>query len=518
MSFAEFGLRQDPFNRATPPRHPFMSGGYRRAIDELYYHLENGPPILGVVSASGVGRTTLLRQLESRMRASSSTLFLSPACCHLEEAMRFLGARRAIADQSRQNGHGRETDPDGAIEIKPSGGIVLFVDDAQNLDHSARSAMRSLMRAAARMENRVIIVVGGSPEIADRLIGDDLRQNFHGVSLAPLAPAEVEPYIAHRLRLIGWRGPTFSPRACEAIGVLSDGVCAKINDLCSAALLTAAERGLALIDASLFPASASKLSASAIAKAPSDGRERGSRLALAIPACAIASFLFAGLWYELDQGPRSIATPHMMRSQSDDRIDDSSARKPLGNLPESDAPDIAIAAKMPPIGIRPSSSRAGIHADARTSSPAPASSAVSVAARVSTPAPANVTAAQRVNPRRDAQGEAIAKAVVPPSAIAASRYPTTSAPAAATFGIPTPTNREGQSPVTPAADSRVAALALEQASFETGLGDAYMRLGEYDNAIRSFQIAVGLTPGNQEIEQRIVRARRAKAAEQSILR
>jgi hypothetical protein len=41
-----------------------------------------------------------------------------------------------------------------------------------------------------------------------------------------------------------------------------------------------------------------------------------------------------------------------------------------------------------------------------------------------------------------------------------------------------------------------------------------MRRGEYDHAINVFRRALARAPGNQEIEQKIERARRAKATEE----
>jgi type II secretory pathway predicted ATPase ExeA len=524
MSFEDFGLREDPFSRSARPRYPFVSCGYRQAIGELYYHLDYGPRILGVASASGVGRTTLLLQLESRMQASSSTLFLSPECCHLEYVLRLLAADREIADRSRRGGQRRDAEPPSAPDIEASRKIVLFVDDAHKLDDPSLLAVRSLLRVEAGKENRVRIVLGGSPEIVDRLIGDDLRQDFHGVSISPLTAGEVERYIAHRLRLAGWRGPAFSSDACEAIAVLSQGVCAKINDLCSAALLTAAERRPALIDASFFPRIASKSSAAPVPKAPAIKRKHGSRLAVAVPAYAIASLVLTGLWYERDWRPRPIAVSHMSGWSSDNRSDDSAAIKRLSDAPNNDAPSLTIAPNTPVKGMPPSpppSSRAGVHADAKISSRAPAISVARIAAHVSTSTPADIPVVQRTNPPRSAETHEIAKAVAPASAIAPSRPPSaaTPPPAAPIAKAPIPPNGEGKNRVTPAsAESRPTALALEQASFETRLGDTYMRLGEYDNAIRSFHIALGLTPGDQEIEQRIQRARHAKAAEESTLR
>jgi cytochrome c-type biogenesis protein CcmH/NrfG len=55
------------------------------------------------------------------------------------------------------------------------------------------------------------------------------------------------------------------------------------------------------------------------------------------------------------------------------------------------------------------------------------------------------------------------------------------------------------------------------AADEIKLGDAYMKIGDYDNALESFSRAIGLAPDNKEAEEKVKRARRAKTAEEDIL-
>jgi len=47
-------------------------------------------------------------------------------------------------------------------------------------------------------------------------------------------------------------------------------------------------------------------------------------------------------------------------------------------------------------------------------------------------------------------------------------------------------------------------------------GDSYYENGDYDNAIRAYQVGLSVDPGNRELKTRVQRARSAKAAEESL--
>jgi len=114
---------------------------------------------------------------------------------------------------------------------------------------------------------------------------------------------------------------------------------------------------------------------------------------------------------------------------------------------------------------------------------------------------------------------AIAKA---PSVIAAQR--TQSA-----LPRSTPTASPPQRPPTPALASAAGTVAAaptadhamstadDEAADEIRLGDGYMNTGEYDKALDSFLRAVASAPANMVAQEKVKRARRAKAAEQKIL-
>lgn len=100
---------------------------------------------------------------------------------------------------------------------------------------------------------------------------------------------------------------------------------------------------------------------------------------------------------------------------------------------------------------------------------------------------------------------------VSPSAIASlSSAPTQKPPPHAAIASERPATSEDR----PAAAKQT---AQEMAAHEVRLGDTYMKRGEYEKALFSFSRALAFAPDDQEAEEKIKRARRAKTVEENVI-
>jgi hypothetical protein len=63
----------------------------------------------------------------------------------------------------------------------------------------------------------------------------------------------------------------------------------------------------------------------------------------------------------------------------------------------------------------------------------------------------------------------------------------------------------------------VRAAETHQVRVQTDVGDDFMRLGQYEKALSFYEDALALSPGNDELERKIERARSAKATEEQIV-
>jgi type II secretory pathway predicted ATPase ExeA len=132
--------------------------------------------------------------------------------------------------------------------------VLIIVDETQNLPTSALEELRMLSNYQVGNRSLVQIVMLGQPEFRDRLRQapelEQLRQRVIATHhLDPMNEDEIEPYIMHRFKQVGYTGvPVFTPDAFEALYRASDGVPRILNTLMARVLLTGALEDLHTID------------------------------------------------------------------------------------------------------------------------------------------------------------------------------------------------------------------------------------------------------------------------------
>ncbi len=89
--------------------------------------------------------------------------------------------------------------------------VLIIVDEAQNLTHSALEELRMLSNYQVGSRPLVQIFLLGHPEFRERLRHapelEQLRQRVIATHhLGPLSAEEIKPYILHRLNHVGYAG------------------------------------------------------------------------------------------------------------------------------------------------------------------------------------------------------------------------------------------------------------------------------------------------------------------------
>src|SRR5580693_7465735 len=229
--FLEFyGLREQPFGVTPDPRFLYLSPAHREALACLYYGIESGRGFMALIAKPGMGMTTLLFQLLEKFRSTAHTAFLFQTQCSSREFMRFLLAELGL--DAHEQDFVRMHDEFNKLllqEARAGRRMIIVVDEAQNLHPSVLETIRLLSDFETPRAKLLQIVLAGQPELADKLAKPSLGQLRQRISvlsrLEPLPLAEVDQFIAYRLRIAGYStGTLFTPGARKLITDLSSGI------------------------------------------------------------------------------------------------------------------------------------------------------------------------------------------------------------------------------------------------------------------------------------------------------
>ncbi len=237
-----YNLRVQPFGTTPNPRFLYPSVVHREALASLIYGIESNLGFAALIAEPGMGKTTLLFHVLTRLRNSARTAFLFETQCNSQSLLRYLLAELRVPT----------TDPDPVVlhekfkqvlyeESRMGRRVVVIIDEAQNLNGEVLETVRLLSDFETPEAKLLHIILVGQPQLAKQLSCPKMSQLLQRIPmmnfLRPLEPGEVTEYIDHRLRVAGYSGPQlFTNSALERITELSNGVPRKINRICFNAL------------------------------------------------------------------------------------------------------------------------------------------------------------------------------------------------------------------------------------------------------------------------------------------
>jgi putative secretion ATPase (PEP-CTERM system associated) len=250
-----YGFTARPFQLTPDPRFWFESATHRTAMSYLGYGLAQGEGFIVITGEVGSGKTTLVGHVLQSIDPSRMT------------AARLVSTQIADADLLRLvcDAFGiaipspAKSDALAAIETflheeaRAGRRVLLIVDEAQNLAISALEELRMLSNFQLGETSLMQIFLLGQPEFRATLASarlEQLRQRVIATHhLEAMLPEEVEPYLIHRLSLVGWKeDPALAPSAYDALWQASAGVPRRINTIASRLLLHGAVEELHELD------------------------------------------------------------------------------------------------------------------------------------------------------------------------------------------------------------------------------------------------------------------------------
>ncbi|MBO9577026.1 MAG: AAA family ATPase [Sphingobium sp.] len=251
-----------PFQLTPDPRFYFESATHRKAMSYLGYGLAQGEGFIVITGDIGAGKTTLVAHLMATIDPRRLT------------AVKIAASEMDGETALRLAAHAFGIDTDGADRAQVMGRIeahmhqqaragrrsLLIVDEAQHMTFDALEALRMLSNFQLGGQPLLQIFLLGQPEFRDAMANavelEQLRQRVIATHhLGPMLPDEVQPYIEHRLKIVGWAGnPRFEPDAFACLAEESGGVPRLLNTLVQNALERAAAQQSGVIDLALVEA------------------------------------------------------------------------------------------------------------------------------------------------------------------------------------------------------------------------------------------------------------------------
>lgn len=257
-----YGLSGRPFALTPDPKFWFDTATHRKAMAYLGYGLSQGEGFIVITGDVGAGKTTLVGHLMATIdRERLHVIKVVSSQVDGDDLLRIVATGLGVETAGLMKAQLLVAIERGLHSIARSGRrTLLIVDEAQALHTGALEELRMLSNFQAGGHALLQIFLLGQPEFRAALHGGDrleqLRQRVIAMHhLDPMGAEEVEPYVLHRMSLVGWNGrPKFTPDAFAALYRGSDGVPRRLNQLAGRVLLFGAIEQIDVIDARVVDA------------------------------------------------------------------------------------------------------------------------------------------------------------------------------------------------------------------------------------------------------------------------
>ncbi|NBZ89667.1 ExeA family protein [Stagnihabitans tardus] len=240
-----FGFHDHPFTLMPDPSMILWSRAYRRAFSVLEYGVISGSPITLLTGGIGCGKTTLLRELLTRLDETVTVALVSNAQGGRGELLQWvLNALGLGFDPAAGYVALFQTLRDFLVAEYAAGRRTLLIfDEAQNLSIESLEELRMLTNVNYGKDVVVQLVLTGQPELRDLVRSPRLEQLAQRIAvsydLTPLDAPTTADFIRHRLTAAGGTGAEFDEGALAMIHRVSKGVPRLINQFCDISLLYA---------------------------------------------------------------------------------------------------------------------------------------------------------------------------------------------------------------------------------------------------------------------------------------
>ncbi len=255
-----YNLTGRPFQLTPDPAFYFESATHRKALSYLGYGMAQAEGFIVITGEVGAGKSTLVAHLMKKIDPERLTVGqVVTSNLDGEELVHIAASSFGL----QVDGHDKAAAL-GAIEgflhaeAREGRRCLLVVDESQNLSVEALEELRMLSNFQLGAHPLLQVLLLGQPEFKTVLAGhqslEQLRQRVIATHhLEAMEQAELQPYIEHRLRCVGWQGnPQFAQGIFGDLYDATDGIPRRVNQIVTRLLLLGAVEQSELIDEAML--------------------------------------------------------------------------------------------------------------------------------------------------------------------------------------------------------------------------------------------------------------------------
>lgn len=193
--------RQSKASRQTlPSQDPFPYADYVQASDVVEQVFAGPCTYIAILGASGMGKTSLARELAAKLDGSRNTLFYLSS-----SRISAMGVVRCVAHKLHiwpKRNYLETVQLVSAALSRVPGQVMLWIDEADQADADTLQEVRMIAESELKTTPLLSVVLSGLPTLAAHLDSTALfplkRRIAHHCLLAGLKRDELDPFLRHR--------------------------------------------------------------------------------------------------------------------------------------------------------------------------------------------------------------------------------------------------------------------------------------------------------------------------------
>ncbi len=245
MYLKHFGLVELPFGITPDTSFTYSVQYHQEALNTLLLALDQGEGFVKISGEVGSGKTLLCRRLLQTLNDGWVTAYLPNPNLNADTLFIALAEELGIKDVAEHDQYHLVRRINLALLdfARAKKKVVFCIDEAQAMPIETLEALRLLSNLETEKRKLLHIVLFGQPELDEKLHRPEVRQLLQRIAfhyrLGVLKKSEIGLYVAHRLRVAGYRGEgLFTPAALRALHRASGGTPRLINILAHKSLMS----------------------------------------------------------------------------------------------------------------------------------------------------------------------------------------------------------------------------------------------------------------------------------------